>query len=80
MKRKFIIIDPGLVRLGGHNYTLAVSFSDAAHALGYDVLWFCHETFPTALVPDHVRADAVFSLSTTRSPGCAGSGSGCTTG
>ncbi len=63
MKRKFIIIDPGLIRLGGHNYTLAVNFSDAAHALGYDVLWFCHKTFPTALVPDYVRADAVFSLS-----------------
>ncbi len=63
MKAKFVVVDPGLSRLGGHNYTLAMTFSDAAHAMGYEVLWLCHKTFPSHLVPDHVRVERVFSLS-----------------
>lgn len=63
MKVKFVVVDPGLNRLGGHNYTLAMTFSDAAHALGYEVLWLCHKTFPAHLVPDHVRAERAFSPS-----------------
>jgi glycosyltransferase involved in cell wall biosynthesis len=63
MRTKFVIVDPGLNRLGGHNFTLALSFSDAAHALGHDVLWLCHKEFPSDLVPSHIRAERVFSLS-----------------
>ncbi len=63
MKAKFVVVDPGLSRLGGHNYTLAMTFSDAAHAMGYEVLWLCHKTFPAHLVPDRVRAERVFSPS-----------------
>ena len=63
MNSKFVVVDPGLGRLGGHNYTLAMTFSGAAQALGYEVIWLCHKTFPTHLVPDHVRAERAFSLS-----------------
>lgn len=63
MKAKFVVVDPGLSRLGGHNYTLAMTFSDAAHAMGYEVLWLCHKTLPSHLVPDHVRVERVFSPS-----------------
>ena len=63
MRTKFVIIDPGLNRLGGHNYTLAMTFSDAAHAMGHDVLWLCHKKFPSELVPSYIRAERVFPLS-----------------
>ena len=63
MKTKFVVIDPGLNRLGGHNYTLAVTFSAAAHAMGHHVVWLCHTKFPTELAPRYVQAKGVFPLS-----------------
>lgn len=63
MRTKFVIVDPGLDRVGGHNYTLAMTFSDAARELGHEVLWLCHKEFPSELVPSYIRAEGIFSVS-----------------
>ena len=63
MRSKFVIVDPGLSHQGVHNYTVAMTFSQGAHDMGYEVLWFCHKNLPCHLVPNHVRAEGVFSYS-----------------
>lgn len=63
MTRKFVIADPALRLTGGHHYTLAVALSEAAQALGYEVLWLCGHDLPARLPPRGVRVERVFPVS-----------------
>lgn len=63
MDRRFVIFDPGLSRIGGHNYTLASAFSEGAIQAGFTVIWLCHKEFPHKTTDDTIHIRRVFTHS-----------------